>query len=194
MVFDSVTALLQLFLIILTYETGHYGNEADLDDGYNADGTDEEAELLSGRDSPQSDKLDEVDSREKAVSTRLRRSLLITPHGLPWSIPLSSCVEPERPILDFRFRQTLHRVMNDKPLTIVNQNEPAENGSTSGSEDAQARRQRLQQARTRSRRRRLGQSDEDIEQGRDSATLDARSDEEREVGLPTSSTTSTHTR
>lgn len=73
--------------------------------------------------------------------------------------------------------------MNDKPLSIVNQSETAENGNSSGTEDAQARLTRLQQARTRSRRRRMGQSDEDTEQGTDSAELDARSDEEREVGL-----------
>lgn len=88
----------------------------------------------------------------------------------------------DRPILDFRLRQTLHRIVHDKPLSTVDETETETSGN-SGSEDSQARLHRLQQARTRSRRRRMGQSDDDIEQGRDAAALDAVSDEEREIGF-----------
>lgn len=134
-IFDSIAAFLQLFLIVLTYETSHYGNEADLDDGYDLDPdeADEEQQLLRELNSPQADEQEEVEPDYSVSSAE------------------------DRPILDFRLRQTLHRIVHDKPLSTVDETETETSGN-SGSEDSQARLHRLQQARTRSRRRRMGQS------------------------------------
>lgn len=179
-IFDLITAFLQIFLIILTYETGHYGNEADLDDGHDLDGSGEEQQLLSSDENSLSNEEDDAEQGEqvrRCFDIYAKATMRFTAAGY------TSAIHVERPILDFRIRQTLHRIVHDKPLSIVANTEteipPSNAGDTEGS---QTRLRRLQQARTRSRRRRMGQSDQDVEQGTEQR-LDAGSDEEREVGL-----------
>lgn len=165
---DVTTTFLQLFLIILTYETGHYGSEADLDDSIPVDlvrqehESEEEEQLLSG-DSPSTP--EEPSGNDEALSSYSQRT------------------GEERPILDFRLQPTLHRIMHDKPVSIISQEDTASNGDAVGG-SAVARLRRLQQARTRSRRRRMGQSTSSGRQSPEGGRLDVESDEEREVGMP----------
>lgn len=165
---DVITTFLQLFLIILTYETGHYGSEADLDDSIPVDLVqlenegEEEEQLLSGESSSTPE---DFSGNDEALSSYSHR------------------IDAERPILDFRLKPTLHRIMHDKPVSIISQEDTASNGDAVGG-SAVARLRRLQQARTRSRRRRMGQNTSNGRPSPEGGRLDIESDEEREVGMP----------
>lgn len=76
--------------------------------------------------------------------------------------------------------------MHDKPLSIVNQDTPDSlDGPTASESPSIARLRRLQQARTRSRRRRMGQTagNGTGRQSPEGGRLDIGSDEEREIGM-----------
>ena len=62
---------------MLTYETGHYGSEADLDDGYDSSETEvEEAEqLLLPRDSSEEYEGEEGSQRRRPVLPRVGNEL-----------------------------------------------------------------------------------------------------------------------
>lgn len=89
----------------------------------------------------------------------------------------------EMPVINFKLRHTVHRIMNDKPVSIVS-GEASETGSTS--DPSTLARLRRIHARIRQRRRDLGQSSGTAEADR----LDEGSDEEREIGLPNGRTSS----
>lgn len=159
---DILTILLQALMLLLAYETAHYGKQAILDDSSDLDGEDDEvAEAVS--DADVQDIEADADAYANPKTPFLRRN------------------DQDTPIVNLRFRHTLKRIANDKPYTAPSAD--AANG-TAGQGD-EARTELIARIRARIRQRQLarngGAAQGEAVDGSD--RLDEGSDEEREVGL-----------
>ena len=157
---------MQGLALVLTYERVHYGDDADFND-------------------TSSSEVDDDDIQDDGASTADASG-----HGELCLIAVLIAAKPvlladysyatayqETLVINFKLRHTVHRIMNDKPVSIVTGEAPE---SSSTSDPSTLARLRRIHARIRQRRRDLGQSSGTAEADR----LDEGSDEEREIGLP----------
>lgn len=113
-----------------------------------------------------------------APDQSLKRSLL--PLVLDTYKPYSAPTSEDAPVVNLRFRHTLHRILNDKPVSIVQDGTTSPTSATPSDQDTSAiARIRRMRARIRQRQRELTQTST-----ADEARLAEDSDEEREVGMP----------
>ena len=194
---DIAITLLQALLVILAYETGHYGDEADFDDDNNELlGSAFEAEHREVEETSTIARDDEVhEDVDHGTISRLHlirlASLLyivsIVSAGLYKAPELPTSREPD--VINLRLRHTLHRVLHNKPLSVGQPVSvlPSAPGSASGtptSEGTALTRLNRMRARIRQRAREMGVSVPSEVPDR----IDEGSDEEREAGLPLENT------
>lgn len=171
---DICIAALQALSLILAFEVGHFGDEADLDDG--SDIYEEEDEEADGDAAGAHEAADngEISTGCKRASANLAGPLDLMRFSVDARDKTSI---RDKPLFDLRFRPTLHRIVHDKPVT-------ASTGDGTAAPTASAAsltRLRLMRARIRARARQAGsrpQTGEQDDRG------DEGSDEEREIGNP----------
>lgn len=87
-----------------------------------------------------------------------------------------------QPVLDLRLQQTINRIMHDKPISVASQDGDTVAAPDNGTSETAAQLSRIQ-ARVRGRRRQQNYSSA-LQAHPPDERLDIQSDEEREVGLP----------
>lgn len=161
LVLDITTILLQALALVITYERAHYGEDASFNDSSSseADSSGDEEAVAAG---------DQGQSQAPGSA-----SPILT--GISANFPYFSPPH-ETPLINLKLRHTMHRIMHDKPISIIGGDDP---GSATSSDPTTLARLRRIHARIRQRRRNLGQSADATETDR----LEEGSDEEREVGM-----------
>ncbi|CAA3032866.1 Hypothetical predicted protein [Olea europaea subsp. europaea] len=150
---DLVAISLQLLMIVLAYEVGHYGEGANFDDSSDAG-------------------LNEADEECTAEDDEAGQGHSYDNEG---AYTGSTSGYRESPVINFKLKHTLHRIMNDKPISLMGD---GTSSAVNANPRTAARLQRIR-ARIRQRQRELGQP-VDNEDDR----LAEESDEEREIGMP----------
>jgi hypothetical protein len=87
LIMDLITAFLQAFMIILAYEVGHYGKEANLDDSIDVATRNGEAAVEEDDTETDSDADSEGDALLDNNTRKLRLSLSLTIHSCLSELP-----------------------------------------------------------------------------------------------------------